>query len=432
MEYVGSLRELYRRRRDAMLDALAEHFPREAEWTYPQGGLFLWATLPDYIDTTDLLARALQENVAFVPGRAAYLDGRGGSSMRLNFSGVGEDDIREGVRRIGKVVREQVGLYGTLTGRWAGEPARRPDARRRDELANVLHLRAARAARDSREARRGAQGRALARAPGLAAVGRAGGGRARAPRATTSIADRRRRRPRASGYARRGPTSRSSPCTAATARTAPCRSCSSSWACPTPGRASRPASAPPTRCWPSTPCATPGIPTPDFYAFNQTAFRELGAAAALPAIEERLEFPIVVKPAGPGLGAGDQVRPHRRPTCPPRWWRPSPTTTRCCSSATWPGATWPCRCSTATVAADRRGGPDRGGRSTTSRPATRSAAPSSCARPSCPTTTRRAAQDLALRVFALLGLRRLRARGPDARARRRASCTCSRPTRSRA
>jgi 2-aminoadipate transaminase len=54
--------------------------------------------------------------VAFVPGRAAYLDGRGGSELRLNFSGVNEDEIREGVRRIGKVVAEQVALYGTLTG----------------------------------------------------------------------------------------------------------------------------------------------------------------------------------------------------------------------------------------------------------------------------------------------------------------------------
>src|SRR5215212_9337854 len=113
-EYVRSLTEIYRRRRDMMLDALAEHLPAEARWTHPEGGLFIWATLPDYIDTTDLLARALSENVAFVPGRAAYLDGRGGSSMRLNFSGVDDDDIREGVRRIGKVVREQVGLYGTL------------------------------------------------------------------------------------------------------------------------------------------------------------------------------------------------------------------------------------------------------------------------------------------------------------------------------
>jgi 2-aminoadipate transaminase len=115
-DYVRSLIEIYRLRRDVMLDALAEHFPREASWTHPQGGLFIWATLPDYIDTTDLLARALREQVAFVPGRAAYLDGRGGSEMRLNFSGVSEDAIREGVRRIGEVVREQVALYGTLTG----------------------------------------------------------------------------------------------------------------------------------------------------------------------------------------------------------------------------------------------------------------------------------------------------------------------------
>ena len=114
--YVDSLVGIYRFRRDAMLDALRTYFPREAAWTQPEGGLFIWATLPDYIDTTDLLARALDENVAFVPGRAAYLDGRGGSSMRLNFSGSDEAAIREGVRRIGKVVAEQVALYGTLTG----------------------------------------------------------------------------------------------------------------------------------------------------------------------------------------------------------------------------------------------------------------------------------------------------------------------------
>jgi len=138
--YLGTLIELYRRRRDTMLDALAEHFPREATWTHPRGGLFIWATLPDYIDTTDLLARALRENVAFVPGRAAYLDGRGGSSMRLNFSGVGEEDIQEGIRRIGKVVREQVELYGTLTG---AEPApvRAATPASSEPAPNVLPLR---------------------------------------------------------------------------------------------------------------------------------------------------------------------------------------------------------------------------------------------------------------------------------------------------
>ncbi len=164
-EYVSSLLEIYRRRRDVMLDALAEHFPREARWTHPQGGLFLWATMPDYIDTTDLLARALTEQVAFVPGRAAYVDGRGGASMRLNFSGVGADDIREGIRRIGEVIREQVAMYGTLTGVSAppraprledpgppepsgqsgspgspGSPGSGQTRRAREELAKVLRL----------------------------------------------------------------------------------------------------------------------------------------------------------------------------------------------------------------------------------------------------------------------------------------------------
>jgi 2-aminoadipate transaminase len=126
-----------------MLDALGEHFPRETTWTKPQGGMFVWATLPEYIDTTDLLARALKErNVAFVPGRAAYVDGRGASSMRLNFSGSREEDIREGVRRIGEVIREQVGLYGTLTGQ---RPADVPDSSREEgvpdeDLADILHL----------------------------------------------------------------------------------------------------------------------------------------------------------------------------------------------------------------------------------------------------------------------------------------------------
>jgi 2-aminoadipate transaminase len=146
-QYVHSLVEIYRRRRDVMLDALAEHFPREAYWTHPRGGLFIWATLPDYIDTTDLLARALQERVAFVPGRAAFVDGRGGSSMRLNFSGIDVEDIREGIRRIGEVIGEQVRLYGTLTG--AQRPRQRParaqsagdeEPARSGELARVLHL----------------------------------------------------------------------------------------------------------------------------------------------------------------------------------------------------------------------------------------------------------------------------------------------------
>ena len=134
-----SLRDVYRHRRNVMFDALAEHFPREAQWTRPEGGMFIWATLPDYIDTTDLLARALRENVAFVPGRAAYLDGRGGSSMRLNFSGVSDDEIREGIRRIGAVIAEQVALYGTLTGAEPAPPLAQVDTTE-GRLARVVEL----------------------------------------------------------------------------------------------------------------------------------------------------------------------------------------------------------------------------------------------------------------------------------------------------
>ncbi len=142
-ELLEAFRTRYRARRDVMLEALEEFFPAGCEWTRPDGGLFVWATLPDFIDTTDLAARALRENVAFVPGRAAYLDGRGASSMRLNFSSVGEEQIREGVRRVGRIIAEQVELYGSLTGTFTavGERGGASEVPAADpELADVLEL----------------------------------------------------------------------------------------------------------------------------------------------------------------------------------------------------------------------------------------------------------------------------------------------------
>ncbi len=114
-EYIDELRAIYKSRRDAMIGAMSEFFPHGATWNKPQGGLFIWATMPDVLDTTDLLAKALGQNVAFVPGTSGYVDGRGASSMRLNFSGVEEDRIIEGIRRIGAVAREQLKLYETMT-----------------------------------------------------------------------------------------------------------------------------------------------------------------------------------------------------------------------------------------------------------------------------------------------------------------------------
>ncbi|MCZ4495518.1 MAG: putative transcriptional regulator, GntR family [Thermoleophilia bacterium] len=112
--WVSDLNVIYRERRDAMVEAIDEFFPSEVEYTVPQGGLFLWATLPAAIDTTDLLARALEKNVAFVPGAGAYLDGNGGSSMRLNYSAMESDRIREGIRRIGETANEALDLARTL------------------------------------------------------------------------------------------------------------------------------------------------------------------------------------------------------------------------------------------------------------------------------------------------------------------------------
>jgi 2-aminoadipate transaminase len=116
-DYVARLNGIYRLRRDALLRALEEEMPPEATWTRPDGGLFVWATLPDYIDTTNLAASALERHeVAFVPGRGAFLDGRGGNSMRLNFSGVPEATISEGVRRLGLAVTEMTELHRALGG----------------------------------------------------------------------------------------------------------------------------------------------------------------------------------------------------------------------------------------------------------------------------------------------------------------------------
>jgi 2-aminoadipate transaminase len=100
-----------------MLAALEEYFPREATWTRPDGGLFVWATLPDYIHTGELLARAIERHqVAFVPGEAAFLDGQGQNSMRLNYSGAREEVITEGVGRIGAAIDQMIDLQRALGG----------------------------------------------------------------------------------------------------------------------------------------------------------------------------------------------------------------------------------------------------------------------------------------------------------------------------
>lgn len=115
-EYVSSLKKTYRSRRDAMLTALTEFFPPEATWTSPQGGFFVWAKLPDFIDTTEMLADAINQKVAYVPGRAFFADGTGSDFMRLSFCYPTEEDIREGIKRLARVVKNQITLYRSVAG----------------------------------------------------------------------------------------------------------------------------------------------------------------------------------------------------------------------------------------------------------------------------------------------------------------------------
>lgn len=113
-EYIERLRRIYKSRRDALLEALKAEFPDGSMWTRPEGGFFVWATLPGDINTGDLLVKAIEENVAFVRGDAFFVDGQGSNSMRLNFSYMPEHLIEEGIRRLGRVIKEQLELSRAL------------------------------------------------------------------------------------------------------------------------------------------------------------------------------------------------------------------------------------------------------------------------------------------------------------------------------
>jgi len=108
--------DTYRSRRDVMLEALGEHFPEDATWTHPNGGFYVWATLPAWVDSRGLLAAAVERRVAYVPGTAFYPDGRGADRLRLAFCYPTEDRIREGIARLGSLLLEEEQLYGTLRG----------------------------------------------------------------------------------------------------------------------------------------------------------------------------------------------------------------------------------------------------------------------------------------------------------------------------
>jgi len=106
--HIPLIRRTYHARRDAMLAALAEHMPPGVSWTRPAGGMFLWLTLPQQLDSTALLQTALTADVAFVPGTSFHANGGGANTMRLNFSHSSPERISTGVKRLAEAIRSMM------------------------------------------------------------------------------------------------------------------------------------------------------------------------------------------------------------------------------------------------------------------------------------------------------------------------------------
>lgn len=114
MAQVNVFRELYRERRDAMLTALHDQFPPGSHWTRPDGGFYVWLTLPEGLDSQAMLPRAVTDRVAYVPGTAFFADGFGTRAMRLSYCFPTPERIRDGVRRLAGVVEAELDLVNTF------------------------------------------------------------------------------------------------------------------------------------------------------------------------------------------------------------------------------------------------------------------------------------------------------------------------------
>ena len=113
-EQIKSFQEVYRERRDALLESLQAMMPAGTRWTIPAGGFYSWVTLPDGLDATAMLPRAIAELVAYVPGTGFYVDGQGSSNLRLSYCYPDPDRIREGVRRLASVVETELEIARTF------------------------------------------------------------------------------------------------------------------------------------------------------------------------------------------------------------------------------------------------------------------------------------------------------------------------------
>ncbi|MEX2504544.1 MAG: PLP-dependent aminotransferase family protein [Egicoccus sp.] len=126
-EQVKRFRGVYQDKAEAMLAALDTHMPEGVSWTRPVGAFYIWMTVPDGIDTSDLLAKAINHRVAYVPGRGFYADGSGGSQLRLCFSQPSPERIAEGVERFGELLHAELDLVRAVYGANAPAAASRPN-----------------------------------------------------------------------------------------------------------------------------------------------------------------------------------------------------------------------------------------------------------------------------------------------------------------
>ncbi|MHB8068092.1 MAG: aminotransferase-like domain-containing protein [Desulfobaccales bacterium] len=107
-EHIRKIVAVYRNQRNAMMESIRQYFPPEIKYTKPEGGMFLWVTLPDQMSSMKLFERAIRDKVAFVPGHPFYINKKETNTLRLNFSCVDEETIRIGINRLGQAIKQQL------------------------------------------------------------------------------------------------------------------------------------------------------------------------------------------------------------------------------------------------------------------------------------------------------------------------------------
>lgn len=114
-EHIKKIKKLYKNQRDCMVDMIEKYFPREVKSTKPEGGMFLWITLPEGVSSLDLFNTAIKQNVAFVPGDPFYVNESGMNTLRLNYTNSDEKMIEDGIKSLGKAINEIIKVPINMT-----------------------------------------------------------------------------------------------------------------------------------------------------------------------------------------------------------------------------------------------------------------------------------------------------------------------------